>query len=67
VGRGTRGTFGGLLPYLLGDWHFHQPLPYWAIARAAGGVLIAAGLVPLALAFAEFVRAAGTPSMSTSA
>jgi protein-S-isoprenylcysteine O-methyltransferase Ste14 len=55
------GTFGWLLPYLLGDWRFGQPLPYWVVARALGVVLIAAGLVPIALAFAEFVKAAGTP------
>ena len=29
-------TFGCLLPYLLNDWHFHRPLPYWA-TRAGGG------------------------------
>ena len=23
------GTFGCLVPYLSGDWRFHQPLPYW--------------------------------------
>jgi protein-S-isoprenylcysteine O-methyltransferase Ste14 len=55
------GTFGGLLPWLLGDWRFRPPLPYWVAAQAAGGILIAAGLVPIAMAFAEFVRAAGTP------
>ena len=22
------GTFACLLPYLLNEWHFHQPLPY---------------------------------------
>ncbi len=55
------GTFGCLLPYLLGDWHLHQPLPYWAIARVAGGILIAAGLVPIASSFAAFVQARGTP------
>ncbi|HVT66216.1 MAG TPA: isoprenylcysteine carboxylmethyltransferase family protein [Trebonia sp.] len=55
------GTFGALLPWLLGYWRFHEPLPYWVIARVAGGVLIAVGLVPLAQAFAEFIGAAGTP------
>ena len=39
------GTFGCLLPYLLGDWHLGRPLPYWGIARAAGVLLICAGLV----------------------
>lgn len=60
-GAALGGTFGALLPYLLGDWQVHRPLPYWVIAQAAGGVLAVAGLVPLALAFADFVRAAGTP------
>ena len=55
------GTFGCLLPYLLGDWHFHRPLPYWTAAQAAGGLLICAGLVPIVQSFAEFIRAAGTP------
>ena len=55
------GTFGALLPYLLGDWQFHRPLPYWAIAQAAGGLLICAGLVPVVQSFTEFIRANGTP------
>jgi protein-S-isoprenylcysteine O-methyltransferase Ste14 len=55
------GAFGALLPYLLGDWHFHRPLPYWAIAQAAGGLLICAGLVPVMQSFIEFIRANGTP------
>ena len=54
-------TFGGLLPYLLGDWHFHQPLPDWAIAQAAGGLFIGAGLVPIVASFVEFTKANGTP------
>ena len=55
------GTFGCLLPYLLNDWHFHRPLPYWAVAQAAGVVLIGAGLVPLVQSFIEFDKADGTP------
>ena len=55
------GTFGCLLPYLLNEWHFHQPLPYWAVAQAAGALLICAGLIPVVQAFAEFARADGTP------
>ena len=50
------GVFGCLLPYLLDDWHFHQPLPYWVIARAAGGLLICAGLVPLVQSFIDFFQ-----------
>jgi hypothetical protein len=41
------GTFGCLLPYLLHYWHFHQPAPYWDLARAVGALLICAGLVPV--------------------
>lgn len=55
------GTFGCLLPYLLGDWRLHQPLPYWAVAQVAGGILIVVGLVPIASSFAAFVQARGTP------
>jgi protein-S-isoprenylcysteine O-methyltransferase Ste14 len=55
------GVSGCLLPFLLGDWHFHQPLPYWPVARVLGGVLICAGAVPLARSFADFIRAGGTP------
>ena len=54
-------TFGGLLPYLLNDWHFHRPLPYWALAQVAGGLLICAGLVPIVRSFIDFIKADGTP------
>jgi len=55
------GTFGCLLPYLMHEWHFHRPLPYWVVAQVAGGVLICAGLVPLVQSFVEFNKADGTP------
>ena len=55
------GTFACLLPYLLGEWHFHRPLPYWTVAQAAGGLLICVGLVPLVHSFIDFIRADGTP------
>ena len=55
------GTFGCLLPYLLGYWQFHRPLPYWGVAQAVGGLLIGVGLVPIAQAFTEFIKADGTP------
>jgi len=55
------GTFGCLLPYLLNEWHFHRPLPYWTVAQAAGALLICAGLVPIVGSFVEFARADGTP------
>jgi protein-S-isoprenylcysteine O-methyltransferase Ste14 len=60
-GAALGGTFGCLLPYLLGEWHFHRPLPYWAVAQAAGVLLIGAGLVPIAAAFTDFIEAGGTP------
>ena len=55
------GTFGCLLPYLLGDWHLHRPLPYWGIARVVGVLLICAGIIPVVQSFIEFVKADGTP------
>jgi protein-S-isoprenylcysteine O-methyltransferase Ste14 len=55
------GTFGCLLPYLDGDWHFREPLPYWAVARVIGGLLICVGVVPLARSFINFITADGTP------
>lgn len=61
-GAALGGTFGCLLPYLLGYWHFHQPLPYWAVAQAVGGLLIGVGLIPIVLAFIEFINAGGTPA-----
>ena len=60
-GAALGGTFGCLVPCLLGYWHFHQPLPGWVIAQAAGALLICAGLVPVVQAFTEFIKAAGTP------
>ena len=60
-GAALGGTFACLLPYLLGDWHFHRPLPYWTVAQAAGALLICVGLVPLVRSFIDFIRADGTP------
>lgn len=60
-GVAVGGTFGCLLPHLLGDWHLHRPLPYWLVAQAAGVLLICAGLVPVVQSFIEFISAAGTP------
>ena len=60
-GLAVGGTFGCLLPWLLGYWHFDHPLPYWTAARAVGGLLIGAGLVPVVQAFTEFIAANGTP------
>jgi protein-S-isoprenylcysteine O-methyltransferase Ste14 len=52
------GTFGCLLPYLSGEWHFH-PVPL--AGRVAGIALICMGLVPLLRSFADFIGAGGTP------
>ena len=60
-GAALGGTFACLLPYLLGDWHFHRPLPYWAVAQAAGALLICAGLAPIVRSFIDFTQADGTP------
>jgi protein-S-isoprenylcysteine O-methyltransferase Ste14 len=60
-GVAVGGTFGCLLPYLLGDWHFHRPLPYWAVAQTAGGLLICVGLAPVVQSFIDFIKADGTP------
>jgi protein-S-isoprenylcysteine O-methyltransferase Ste14 len=60
-GAALGGTFGALLPYVLNEWHFHRPLPYWVVAQAAGGLLIGAGLVPIVGSFVEFIKADGTP------
>lgn len=60
-GAALGGTFACLLPYLMNEWHFHRPLPYWPAAQAVGGLLICAGLVPIVQAFVEFIRASGTP------
>ncbi len=60
-GAALGGTFGCLLPYLLNEWHFHRPLPYWTVAQAACGLFICAGLVPIVQSFTEFTKAGGTP------
>lgn len=55
------GTVVGLIPWLITHWQFRRPLRGWAVMRVVGGLLIAAGLVPPVSAFAEFVKAGGTP------
>lgn len=60
-GTALGGTFGCLLPYLQGEWHFHRPLPYWAVAQVAGVLLICAALVPPVRSFVDFIKADGTP------
>lgn len=60
-GLAVGGTFGCLVPYLLGYWQVHGHVPYQAVAQVAGGVLILAGLAPIAGSFVAFARANGTP------
>ena len=55
------GTAAGLIPWLITRWRFRRPMPGWVAARAVGAILVAAGLVPAASAFAEYVKASGTP------
>ena len=61
MGRGSRGNLRLPAPYLLSYWHFHRPLPYWAAAQAAGGLLICAGLVPIVQSFVRIHQGGGTP------
>jgi protein-S-isoprenylcysteine O-methyltransferase Ste14 len=60
-GIGLGGTVGVLLPWYLGNWQMHRPLPGWVVAQAIGLVLVVLGLVPIVQAFVAFVRAGGTP------
>jgi protein-S-isoprenylcysteine O-methyltransferase Ste14 len=60
-GVGIGGTFGVLLPWLLGYWHVHRPLPGWVVAQVIGIALVVLGMVPIVQAFVAFVRAGGTP------
>ncbi len=55
------GTFGCLLPYVLGYWHFRTSLSWWIVAGVAGGILLAAGLAAIVGSFVEFIRAHATP------
>jgi protein-S-isoprenylcysteine O-methyltransferase Ste14 len=54
-------TVVGLIPWLITRWRFCRPLPGGIAARIVGAVLVAAGLVPLVSAVAEFAKAGGTP------
>ncbi len=60
-GLAVGGVFGALLPCLLGDWHLHQPLPHWIVARVLGAVLVAAGILAIVASFRAFTSAHGTP------
>lgn len=60
-GLAVGGTFGGALPYLLGDWSLRPLTPGRVVCEVAGGFLIVVGLLPIAGSFVEFVRAHGSP------
>jgi len=60
-GLAVGGTFGVLLPWLLGYWHLHRPLPGWAIAQTAGAVLLCVGVIPVVQSFIDFAASDGTP------
>jgi len=57
------GVVAGLVPYWLTGWRIREPLPYWLPLRAAGLILLNAGIVVLLQAFARFVlEGRGTPA-----
>jgi protein-S-isoprenylcysteine O-methyltransferase Ste14 len=53
------GTVVGLIPWLMTRWEIADSTPVWQIV--IGVVLIVAGIVPPVHAFAQFVKAGGTP------
>jgi protein-S-isoprenylcysteine O-methyltransferase Ste14 len=53
------GTVVGLIPWLMTRWEIADSIPRWQIT--IGVVLIVAGLIPPVHAFAQFVKAGGTP------
>jgi protein-S-isoprenylcysteine O-methyltransferase Ste14 len=50
------GIFAVLVPWLVTGWQFYRPWSYWAVAQAAGVLLIGAGLVPVVSGFNRYVR-----------
>jgi protein-S-isoprenylcysteine O-methyltransferase Ste14 len=53
------GTVVGLIPWLITRWEIAESTPVWQII--VGVVVIAVGVIPPAHAFAQFVKAGGTP------
>ena len=53
------GTVVGLVPWLITRWEIADSTPMWQVV--VGAVLIVVGLVPPVHAFAQFVKAGGTP------
>jgi protein-S-isoprenylcysteine O-methyltransferase Ste14 len=57
------GVVVGLIPWLLTRWQAREPLPYWALMRVLGEILLVAGLIVLVQAFVRFVvEGFGTPA-----
>ena len=57
------GVVAGLIPWWITGWDAGDPYPYWLPLRAAGVVLVLAGLPALVGAFARFVvEGIGTPA-----
>jgi protein-S-isoprenylcysteine O-methyltransferase Ste14 len=55
------GTVAGLIPWLITRWQIPASTPLWRVAEVLGVLMIAAGLVPVVHAFAQFASAGGTP------
>jgi protein-S-isoprenylcysteine O-methyltransferase Ste14 len=55
------GTFAGFVPWLITGWEMPADGSAWRAAQAVGVVLIVAGAIPPVHAFAQFVKAGGTP------
>lgn len=56
-------TVAGLLPWLISEWRFEDPFPFYAPVRVLGGLLLATAVGYLVHAFARFVtEGLGTPA-----
>jgi protein-S-isoprenylcysteine O-methyltransferase Ste14 len=55
------GTVAGLVPWLITRWQVPPGGLAWRAGQAVGVLLIVAGVIPPAHAFAQFVKAGGTP------
>ena len=55
------GTVAGLVPWLVTRWQLPDAGAVWRMVQVVGVVLIVAGAIPPIHAFAQFVRAGGTP------
>jgi protein-S-isoprenylcysteine O-methyltransferase Ste14 len=57
------GVVAGLIPWLLTGWQLREPLSHWVVFRAAGVILLVAGVLVLLEAFWRFVsEGLGTPA-----